>query len=249
MAAAVEQFSEHPLAKAVLAEANRRGVSLKPTTEFQSIPGIGVSGQVEGKRVVVGIEKRDSNGTSGSQTKHSSQTSATISVGDQVIGAIEFNDAVRESAVTTIRELKQLSVRSGILSGDRSAAARQLGVQLGIAADDVHAGLMPDEKLQIGISLGTGTDIAKTVAAVILVHPDLQRIVKAIKLSRTVSTNIRQNLVFAFAYNVIGIPVAAGVLYPLWGMTLNPMIGAAAMSLSSVSVIVNALRLQTERLK
>ena len=96
----------------------------------------------------------------------------------------------------------------------------------------------------VGISLGTGTDIAKQSAGVILVQPDLRGIAKAIRLSRRVSINIRQNLVFAFAYNVIGIPIAAGVLFPIWGITLNPMFAAIAMSLSSVSVIGNALRLR-----
>lgn len=278
VAAAVEQFSEHPLAKAVVAEATRQGISLAAASDFQSMPGIGVSGRVDGKRVVIGAAKRDLDGSDNSHRARSSQTTATISADDRVIGEIEFDDAVRASAAATIRELKQLSVRVGILSGDRSDAASRLAEKLEIAAEDVHAGLMPQEKLvtigrtrqqghrvgmagdgindapalataDVGISLGTGTDIAKTVAAVILVHPDLRRIVKAIKLSRVTSANIRQNLAFAFAYNAVGIPIAAGLLYPLWGMTLNPMFAAAAMSLSSVSVIVNALRLQKVRLK
>ena len=100
----------------------------------------------------------------------------------------------------------------------------------------------------VGLSLGTGTEIAKQSAGVILVRPELLGISKAIRLSRQISDNIRQNLVFAFAYNVIGIPVAAGILYPIWGITLSPMIAAAAMSLSSVSVIANALRLRTAML-
>ena len=100
----------------------------------------------------------------------------------------------------------------------------------------------------VGISLGTGTEIAKQSAGVILVRPELLGIPKAMRLSRQISVNIRQNLVFAFAYNVIGIPVAAGILYPIWGITLSPMIAAAAMSLSSVSVIANALRLRSSKL-
>jgi Cu+-exporting ATPase len=204
-------------------------------------------------------------------------TSATVSVDEKMIGEIEFVDPVRKTAAEAIRELKLLSVRSGILTGDRSNVVKRVADELGLSDSDAFAGLMPDEKLatiertqkeghcvgmagdgindapalaaaDVGISLGTGTDIAKSAAGVVLVHSDLRRIAKAIKLSRQISTNVSQNLLFAFVYNVVGIPVAAGALYPLWGILLNPMFAAAAMSLSSVSVIANALRLQATRL-
>ena len=164
-----------------------------------------------------------------------------------------------------------------ILTGDHPEAAVRIASELGISRDETYAGLKPSDKLSIitderqkghrvamagdgindapalaaadvGLSLGTGADIAKQSAGVILIQPDLSGLPKAVQLSRRVSANIRQNIAFAFAYNVIGIPVAAGALAPLCGITLSPMLAAVAMSLSSVCVIINALRLRSVRL-
>lgn len=204
--------------------------------------------------------------------------SASVSVDGLLQGEIDFSDRIRESARQGLRELNSLNVLSRILTGDHPAVAIRIAAELGISEAETFAGLKPSEKLSIihfaqkqghcvamagdginnapalsaadvGLSLGTGTDIAKQSAGVILVQSDLCGIAKAIRLSRQVMVNIRQNLLFAFGYNAIGIPIAAGVLYPLWGITLNPMLAAAAMSLSSVSVIANALRLRQAPLK
>ena len=274
LAASVEQFSEHPLAHAILEAARVAKLKSKSVTDFQAIPGTGVSGRVDGIVVTVGIN--DESPTS-AESRAAALMSATVSVDGFTIGEINFSDSIRVTARQAIRDLKSLNVRVQMLTGDRPDVAGRIATQLDIIQSETFAGLKPDDKLSIinkskteghrvamagdgindapalaaadvGLSLGTGTEIAKQSAGVILVRPELLGIPKAIRLSRQISVNIRQNLVFAFAYNVIGIPVAAGILYPIWGITLNPMIAAAAMSLSSVSVIANALRLRSAKL-
>ena len=294
-AAAVEQHSEHPLARAVVEAARLASLPLKSVTHFQAVPGREVSGLVEGHHVVVGAtsDNRSSSGRAevgnqslpteqtalaNGQPRNPAMTSVSVCVDGRVVGEIDFSDSVRETARQSLSDLKSLGVRVRVLTGDRLNTALQVASELGIANSDTFAGLMPQDKLSViedskkagrrvamagdgindgpalaaanvGIALGTGTDIAKQSAGVILIQPDLRGISKAIRLSRNVSANIRQNLVFAFAYNAIGIPIAAGVLYPLWGLTLNPMFAALAMSLSSVSVIANSLRLRSARLR
>ena len=274
LAASVEQFSEHPLANAILEAARIAKLTWKNVTDFKAIPGTGVSGRVDGKVVTVGLNDENSTPTT---KRTASLMSAIVSVDSHAVGEINFSDSVRLSAREAIRDLKSLNVRVQMLTGDRQDVAARIATELGISQSEIFAGLKPDDKLSIinkskkeghrvamagdgindapalaaadvGLSLGTGTEIAKQSAGVILVRPELLGISKAIRLSRQISVNIRQNLVFAFAYNVIGIPVAAGILYPIWGITLSPMIAAAAMSLSSVSVIANALRLRTAML-
>lgn len=272
-AAAVEQLSEHPLARAVVDAARNDGQALKPVTDFQSIPGTGVRGNVDGHEVVVSSHESSASDSTAREAQSSALTSASIWVDGQIIGKIEFSDTVRASARNALDDLNSLDVHVRILTGDHRDAATRIALELGIAEADTFAGLKPNDKLSIleksrneghrvgmagdgindapalaaanvGISLGTGTDVAKQSAGVILIHPDLRGIASAIRLSRRVSVNIRQNLVFAFAYNALGIPIAAGVLFPILGITLNPMIAALAMSLSSISVIANALRLR-----
>ena len=280
-AAAVEQFSEHPLARAVMDAANVAGLKRGAATHFQAIPGIGVSGELDGRQIQVGrrdvgtsFEARSDTSFDATSAIRTSLMSASVSVDGQLIGELQFADRLRETARQSLQDLQSMKIRRGILTGDHPASAQRIAAELGLGNDETHAGLKPADKLSIinaarqrgefvamagdgindapalaaadvGLSLGTGTDIAKQSAGVILVHPDLRGIPDAIRLSRRVSTNIRQNIGFAFAYNAIGIPIAAGVLYPWWGITLDPMFAAVAMSLSSVSVIANALRLRT----
>lgn len=274
-AAAVEQFSEHPLATAIVEAARRIELAPQSVTQFQAIAGVGVSGQVAGRRVTV--ESITTALEPGSSTTRDSIPSAMmstrVSVDGQTIGDIQFADAIRETTRRGLEDLKALPVHVQVLTGDNAESARRVAAELGIDPSDVFAALKPDDKLSriresrsqghrvamagdgindapalaaanVGISLGSGTDIAKQSAGVILIQPDLRGIAQAIVTSRRVSANIRQNLAFAFAYNLFGIPIAAGLLYPLWGITFNPMFAALAMSLSSVSVIANALRLQ-----
>jgi Cu+-exporting ATPase len=202
------------------------------------------------------------------------QTVMFAAIDGKLAGLISVADPIKESAQIAVKEMQQAGVRVVMLSGDSRTTAQAVGRKLGL--DDVVAEVMPDQKVEyvaqlqgkghivamagdgindapalakahIGIAMGTGTDVAMESAGVTLVKGDLMGIVKARRLSQSTIRNIKQNLFFAFAYNVAGIPVAAGVLYPVFHLLLNPMIAAGAMSLSSVSVIVNALRLKYEK--
>lgn len=193
-----------------------------------------------------------------------------------VVGVIGVADPIKESTPAAVKRLHEMGIRLIMATGDNEATARAVGSELGI--DEIHAGLSPEEKIKlvrslrkegavvamagdgindapalaeadVGIAMGTGTDVAMESAGITLVKGDLKGIAKSVQLSRTVMRNIRQNLIFAFGYNAIGVPVAAGILYPFFGLLLSPMIAGAAMSLSSVSVISNALRLRKARLK
>lgn len=203
------------------------------------------------------------------------QTLVLVSRGDDVLGAIGLIDPIRETTKEAVEELHRLGLRVGMVTGDNRAAADVVADKIGI--DLVHAGVLPEEKQQIvrdhaardekvafcgdgindapalaaahvGIAMGTGTDVAIESAGLILVKGDLQALVRAVHLSRAVLRNIKQNLFFAFCYNSLGIPIAAGVLYPFLGILLNPMIAGAAMALSSISVVSNALRLKSLKL-
>ncbi len=194
-----------------------------------------------------------------------------MAIGGVLAGALSVADPVKSSTSEALRELRRDGMRIVMVTGDNAATARAVARQLGI--DEVHAGVLPEGKneavrqlqaaghnvamagdgvndapalaqAQVGIAMGTGTDIAMESAGVTLVKGDLRGIVRARRLSRGTMRNIRQNLFFAFAYNVIGVPVAAGVLYPFFGLLLSPIIASAAMTFSSVSVISNALRLR-----
>ncbi|MCA9694539.1 MAG: HAD-IC family P-type ATPase, partial [Myxococcales bacterium] len=203
------------------------------------------------------------------------QTVVFVAVDGALAGILGVADPIKESTPEAIQALHDAGLRVVMLTGDSETTARAVARRLGI--DDVIAGVLPDEKAarvkalqdagkvvamagdgindapalaqaQVGIAMGTGADVAMESAGVTLVHGDLRGIVKARLLSEKTMSNIHQNLAFAFAYNTAGVPIAAGVLYPLFGLLLSPMLAAAAMSLSSVSVIGNALRLRSARL-
>jgi len=198
-----------------------------------------------------------------------------VAVDGQIAGLLGVADPVKESAAEAIKSLKENGLRIVMLTGDSRTTAESVARKLGL--DQVEAEVLPDQKsqviqrlqgegrtvamagdgvndapalaqAQVGIAMGTGTDVAMQSAGVTLVKGDLRGIVRARMLSRATMRNIRQNLFFAFIYNVLGVPIAAGILYPVFGLLLSPMIAAAAMSLSSVSVIGNALRLRRLRL-
>jgi len=194
-----------------------------------------------------------------------------IAIEGEVAGLIQITDPIKKSTPEAVRALQQEGIRIVMVTGDHSASAKAVAEELNI--DEVHAGILPQDKVRIvkelqasrrlvamagdgindapalaaadvGIAMGTGTDVAIESASITLVKGDLRGIVRARNLSRATMRNIRQNLLFAFLYNALGIPVAAGVLYPFFGLLLNPMIASAAMTFSSVSVIANALRLR-----
>jgi Cu+-exporting ATPase len=283
LAASVERASEHPLAAAVVVGAGARGLKLAAAVDFRSITGKGVSGNVEGQRVLVGNAPLLAEsgiapaalGERAQELRREGQTVMFVAVDGRAAGLIGVSDPIKQSAPEALKALRAEGVRVVMVTGDSRATAEAVARKLGI--DEVHAEVLPARKAdvvrelqaagrmvamagdgindapalaaaQVGIAMGTGTDVAMESAGVTLVRGDLSGIVRALRLSRATMRNIRQNLFFAFVYNVLGIPIAAGVLYPALGLMLNPMIASAAMSASSVSVVGNALRLRRLRL-
>ncbi|HEX6085718.1 MAG TPA: heavy metal translocating P-type ATPase [Thermoanaerobaculia bacterium] len=283
LAASVERASEHPLAAAIIAGAESRGITVRAATDFASITGKGVRGAVDGKRVALGnralltelrIDAHDL-AERAEKLRGEGQTVMFVVVDDRPAGLIGVADPVKETTPDAIRELHATGLRIVMLTGDSETTAKAVAKKLGI--DEVIAEVLPDQKAdaikrlqqqgrvvamagdgindapalaqaEVGIAMGTGTDVAMEAADVTLVKGDLRGIVRARRLSNATMANIRQNLFFAFVYNALGVPIAAGVLYPFFGVLLSPMIAAAAMSFSSVSVIGNALRLRGARI-
>ena len=280
LAAAVERASEHPLAQAIVAAAEARGLALAEATGFASPAGRGVRAIVAGRPVLVGSARfLDEHGVAAGPLSEAvdamraaGATAVMVAVAGRLAGALGIADEIRPDSAAVVRALKAAGLRVVMLTGDNAATARAVAGPLGI--DEVEADVLPDAKAaairrlkaegrvvamagdgvndapalalaDVGIAMGTGTDVAMQSAGVTLLGGDLAGLLRARKLSRATMGNIRQNLAFAFLYNGIGIPVAAGVLYPAFGLLLSPMLAAAAMALSSVSVIGNALRLRS----
>jgi Cu+-exporting ATPase len=274
MAASVEQASEHPLAAAIVAGAKERGIGLAPVEEFRSRTGKGVEGTVAGHSIAVGrpqLFEGAEAATSAESLRRDGQTVVLVSVDGKPAGMLGVADPIQDAAPEAVRLLRGEGLDLVMLTGDNRTTAEAVARKLGI--DRVEAGVLPGEKAQyvgklqaegrrvamagdgindapalaradVGIAMGTGTDVAIESAPVTLVKGDLRGIVRARRLSRGTMRNIRQNLFFAFVYNALGVPLAAGVLYPFFGLLLSPMIASAAMTFSSVSVITNALRLR-----
>ena len=284
LSASVEHASEHPLARAVVAEAQARGLVVQSASAFQTTTGAGVAATVDGRLVRVGqcafleqagVVVPDDLAARADAHQQAGRTVIYVAIDALAAGLLAISDPIKPTTHEAIRTLHALGLSVIMLTGDNAQTARAVAGTLEI--DQVEAGVKPDEKHQrvralrslghvvamagdgindapalaeadVGIAMGTGTDVAIESAGVILVKGDLRGIVRAVYLSRAVIRNIRQNLFFAFAYNTLGVPIAAGVLYPFFGLLLSPMLAAAAMSLSSVSVIGNALRLRRVRL-
>src|ERR1035437_6166583 len=281
LAASLERASEHPLGAAIVLKANELNLNLSEPANFQSTPGQGVRGTVEGKSVVVGnIAMMRALGAFGSEAtisvlKPAASTTIYVGVDGKYAGNISVADPVKESTAMALRELQAQGIRLVMLTGDNQATAQQIARSLRI--EDFKAEVLPAQKAeivrslqhegrvvamagdgindapalaqaQVGIAMGTGTDIAMESGGITLLKGDLEGILRARKLSQATMRNIRQNLFFAFLYNSIGVPIAAGVLYPVFGLLLSPILAAAAMSFSSVSVITNSLRLRNVKL-
>jgi Cu+-exporting ATPase len=269
LAAAAENPSEHPLARAIVAEARARGLVLPPAAEFRAKPGLGVSARLEGKLVEIGRAPEDT------QNMDAQATIVGVTVDRRFVGTISLSDPLKDTTPEAIVELHRLGFKIIMVTGDREAVASKMSADLRL--DSYHACATPARKqelvkelrsngrhvvfagdgindapalaaAEIGIAMGTGTDVAIASAGLVLVKGDLRGIVKAVHLSRATLANIKQNLFLAFIYNALGIPIAAGVLYPFFGWLLNPMIAGVAMSLSSISVVSNALRLRKTKL-
>ncbi|MCC2654125.1 MAG: copper-translocating P-type ATPase [Microvirga sp.] len=283
LSASVERASEHPLAVAIVAAAEKRGLPTAPVSEFDSPTGKGAFGTVEGRKVVLGnaaflqehgVEVSALAGQA-DKLREDGATAIFAGVDGKVAGAIAIADPVKASTPEALAGLKAEGIRVVMLTGDNWTTAKAVARRLGI--EEVEAEVLPDQKsavvqrykaagrvvamagdgvndapalaaADVGIAMGTGTDVAMESAGVTLLKGDLTGIVRARHLSRATMRNIRQNLFFAFIYNALGVPVAAGVLYPVLGILLSPIIAAAAMALSSVSVVGNALRLRSVRL-
>jgi Cu+-exporting ATPase len=279
LAGSLERGSEHPLASAILAGAQDRGIELVDARHFESITGKGVKGEIDGRRVAVGNRSLLEDfgvaagdlGAKAESLRANRQTIMFVIVDEKPVGLIGVADPIKETTPDAVKQLHAEGIRILMLTGDSRTTADAVARELGI--DEVVAEVLPDQKVDVvkkyqkagrivamagdgindapalaqahvGIAMGTGTDVAMKSADVTLVKGDLRGIVRARALSRATMTNIKQNLFFAFIYNSIGVPIAAGVLYPFFGILLSPMIAAAAMSFSSVSVIGNALRLR-----
>lgn len=274
---ALEKKSEHPLAKAILELAKERQLSEQELTDFQAVPGNGLTGSLNGKRLAGGNLSFISSKTAVSAA-FSEQAAALSEEGKtplffaedgKMLGIIAVADVLKEDSPRAIRELKDMGIHVVMLTGDNERTARAIGKKAGV--DEVVAGVLPDGKeaviselkkkgrvamvgdgindapaltrADIGIAIGAGTDIAIDAADIVLMKSRLSDVPAAIRLSRATLRNIHENLFWAFIYNIIGIPLAAGIWISLFGWTLNPMFGAAAMSLSSFCVVTNALRL------
>ncbi len=283
LAASLEKGSEHALAGAIVAGAEARHLALSNAEDFQSVTGKGVSGTVDGKKVMLGNARMFEDegialgdlATRAESQRADGSTVMFIAVDGVAAGTVAVADPIKDTSFDAVKALRADGVRLVMLTGDNPTSAQAVGARLGI--DDVRAEILPDEKgaivkelqdqghmvamagdgindapalaqAHIGIAMGTGTDVAMESAGVTRVKGDLRGLVRARHLSRATMRNIRQNLFFAFAYNFLGIPIAAGVLYPAFGLLLSPIIAGAAMSLSSVSVIGNALRLSRVKL-
>jgi Cu+-exporting ATPase len=283
LAAGLERASEHPLADAIVDGASARGITAADAESFESITGMGVTGRVEGRSVVLGNTALLAQLDIGHEhfqdraevLRSDGQTAIFVAVDGQAMGLLGVADPIKSTSREAILELQREGLKVVMLSGDNLATAEAVAQKLSI--EEVIAGVLPAEKVEriqalqaagrtvamagdgindapalaqsdVGIAMGTGTDVAMESAGITLVGGDLRGIVRARRLSRATMKNIRQNLFFAFFYNSLGVPVAAGILYPWFGILLSPMIAAAAMSFSSVSVIANALRLNRLKL-
>jgi Cu+-exporting ATPase len=334
LAASIEQASEHPLGRAIVAAARARGLATAAPADVQSVPGEGIAGTVDGRRVAVGSRRylqkagigatgatgptgvggaagaADADGATGAAGVTgavgtagiggavgatgvggaadaagaldraatgvaSGRTLVFVAIDGRAAGVFAIGDPVKAGTAEAIRALHARGIRIVMLTGDARATAEAVARPLGI--DTIEAEVLPARKAEVvarlraegrvvamagdgvndapalasadvGIAMGTGADVAIESAGVTLVKGDLRGIDRALSLSRATMRNIRQNLFFAFVYNLIGVPIAAGVLYPVLGLVLSPMLASAAMSLSSVSVIGNALRLRRTEL-
>lgn len=276
-AAAVEEKSEHPLARAIIRKAKEEKIEPEEVTDFSAVVGNGLKGVLRGNEIAAGnlkfIEKTaeisDDIRKIADELSKEGKTPLFFAESGSLLGIIAVADTIKEDSAQAVKQLRNMGIKVVMLTGDNEKTAKAIGKQAGV--DEVIAGVLPDGKESVirnlkrhgktamvgdgindapaltradtGIAIGAGTDVAIDAADVVLVKSRLIDVPAAIRLSRTTLTNIHENLFWAFFYNVIGIPLAAGLWYPLLGWKLNPMFGAAAMSLSSFCVVTNALRL------
>lgn len=280
LAAALERSSEHPLAEAIMAECEARGIAARMVEDFAAVPGRGVTAR-EGQNAIAAGNVRLMNELGvtvpaglAEQLAAEGKTPLFFAKNSELVGTIAVADEVKETSAEAIAALRSLGVDVRMLTGDNRVTAEAIARRVGLSSEQVIADVLPADKerhvrelqdagskvamvgdgindspalarADVGLAIGTGADIAKEGADVVLMRSDLMDVARAIELSRATIRNIKQDLFWALFYNGIGIPLAAGVFFPLTGWQLSPMFGAAAMSLSSVCVVTNALRLRT----
>jgi Cu+-exporting ATPase len=276
LAASLDQGSEHPLADAIVRAARVRGLKLDPVEEFESSSGIGVRGRVGGRALLLGNAALMAQAGIAVETASPFSGGASViylAADGRLLGLLGVADPIKSSTPEALATLRAAGLRVLMATGDGLATARAVGATLGI--EEVHGEVKPADKLalveklqgdgrvvamvgdgindapalaraDVGIAMGTGTDVAMNSAQLTLVKGDLRGIARARLLSVATVRNMRQNLAFAFLYNALGVPLAAGILYPTYGLVLSPIIAALAMSFSSASVVGNALRLRRQ---
>jgi len=280
IAASLDSYSEHPVAKAIVRGAKGKDLELSKMENFESVTGKGVRAIYDNKKIGLGNNRLlddfsivlDNNQNKVVKDwQLTGQTVMFLLIDKKVEGIVSVADTIKDSSLKAIKDLQNMGVKVHMLTGDNEYTAKTVADELNL--DGYQADCLPDDKYKkvkelqgnghivamagdgindapaleqanVGIAMGSGTDIAMQSAEITLIKGDLNGIVRAKDLSRKVMRNIKQNLFFAFVYNSIGVPIAAGILFPFFGILLSPMIAAAAMSFSSVSVISNALRLR-----
>ena len=274
LAASLERGSEHPLAEAIVRGADERSISAVDIDDFEAVTGKGVRGRVDGKSVALGnlalLEELGLDGgkflEKANERRDQGETVMFVILDGEIAGLVSVADPVKDSTPAALESLHRLGFRIIMATGDNERTAKAIGARLGI--DEIRADVLPIRELQeegrkvamagdgvndapalaqadVGIAMGTGADVAIESAGITLVKGNLDGIVRARKLARATMRNIRQNLFFALIYNASGVPVAAGLLFPFFGILISPMFAAFAMSASSISVVLNALRLRT----
>ncbi len=271
----LETYSEHPIASSIINHAKEKDVKAKTVEKFKSLASKGLTGIIDGKQVSLGNASLMSDLSIKVETNNKAATILFIAIDKKLAGTIVIFDPIKESSHDAIKMIHDMNIEIFMLTGDNEQVAQSVAKELNI--DNIEANVMPDRKVElvqklqaqgkmvimagdgindspalaqadVGIAMGTGTDIAIENADITLVKGDLTGIAKSIKLSRRTVRNIKQNLFFAFIYNALGVPIAAGVLYPHFGILLNPAIASGAMALSSISVVLNSLRISRTKL-
>lgn len=267
--ASVEKLSEHPLAKTIVEKAKSLNIKLWECKNFESKEGVGVEGKVNKKLVLIHKLNQDD------ELINEGKTVVVVEIDKKTVGKIAMSDTIKDEAIEAINRIKRQGIKVIMLTGDNKKAAEFIGRQVGV--DEIMAEILPQEKAfkikelqdkgkkvamagdgindapalvqaDVGLAMSTGTDIAIESAGITLLHGDIQKISQTIELAKATMKTIKQNLFWAFIYNVIGIPIASGLLYPFFGITLNPVFAGLAMSFSSVSVVGNSLRLRTKKI-
>ncbi len=273
--ASLENKSEHPIAHAVVTYAKEKNTALLPVEQFEAIQGKGIVGTIDGVPYRAGSGKFVGRDASLEEETRAGNTPVFLAAGDKVLALVMVADAIKENAKDAIASLHKLGIKVVMLTGDDKNTARYIAQQVEI--DEVVAEMLPEDKLNIikklqadgrvvamagdgvndapalaqadvGIAMGTGTDVAIETAGITLLGGDISKLPKAIALSKITMRGIKQNLFWAFAYNVVGIPLAGGLFYPLFGWLLSPAFAGAAMAFSSVSVVGNSLRIKSKKI-